>query len=138
MPLGPGGDRRYRAQVHDLASDAPLDEPALEAPIDAVVVVDGSFLQRPELAPHWDWRIFVNTTPAVARARGLRRDAAALGGRSEAERLYDTRYHAAAELYRRAVDPEQQADLVLDNDDLAHPVLRDARNGHSPTRFAPS
>jgi uridine kinase len=123
VPLGPGGDRRYRMRVHDLESDEQVDEPALEAPVDAVVVVDGSFLQRPELAPHWDWRIFVNTSPAVARARGLRRDAAALGGRRKAETLYDTRYHAAADLYRRAVSPEEHADLVLDNDDLAHPVL---------------
>jgi hypothetical protein len=61
IPLGPGGDRRYRTRVIDLASDAEIGEAPVEAPADAVVIVDGSFLQRPELAgplgpphPHGD------------------------------------------------------------------------------------
>ncbi|MEP7025883.1 MAG: hypothetical protein ABJB47_19210 [Actinomycetota bacterium] len=124
IPLGPGGDRRYREQIIDLPSDEPRDGPLVEAPRDAVLVVDGSFLQRPELAPHWDQVIFVRTSLPVARARGTARDAEQLGGLAEAGRMFDIRYHAAARRYLAAVGPEEHATLVVDNDDLAHPVLR--------------
>jgi uridine kinase len=51
VPLGPGGSGRYRPRVHDLVSDQLVDEDPLEAPADALVLVDGSFLQRPEMGP---------------------------------------------------------------------------------------
>jgi uridine kinase len=123
VPLGPGGDRRYRQQIIDLPSDQPRDEPPAEAPAGAVLVVDGSFLQRPELAPHWDHVVFVRVSLATARARGTARDAGQLGGLAEAGRMYDTRYHAAARIYLAEVRPEQHATLVIDNSDLAHPRL---------------
>lgn len=63
-PLGPGGDRRYRERIIDLASDTPVDEPPVTAARDAVLIVDGSFLQR-DLA--WDEVVFVDTAFAVAR-----------------------------------------------------------------------
>jgi hypothetical protein len=37
IPLGPGGNRRYRTRVIDLASDAEIGEAPVEAPADAVV-----------------------------------------------------------------------------------------------------
>jgi uridine kinase len=123
VPLGPGGDRRYRKQIIDLPSDKPRDEPPAGAPADAVLVVDGSFLQRPELAPHWDHVIFVRTDLATARARGTTRDAGQLGGLQEAERMYGTRYHAAARIYLAEAAPEQHATLIFDNHDLARPRL---------------
>jgi uridine kinase len=124
IPLGAGGGWRYRERIIDLASDEPRDEPLIEAPADAVVVVDGSFLQRPELAMHWDHRVFVNTRLDVARSRGTTRDSELFGGRSQAEQIYDTRYHAAARLYLESVHPAEQATLIVDNDDLANPGIR--------------
>jgi uridine kinase len=123
VPLGPGGDRLYREQIIDLPSDQPRDEPPAEAPATAVLVVDGSFLQRPELAPHWDHVVFVRVDLATARARGTARDAEQLGGRDEAGRMYDTRYHAAARIYLAEVAPEQHATLIFDNSDLSRPRL---------------
>jgi uridine kinase len=124
IPLGPGGDRRYRERIIDLPSDERRDEPLVEAPADAVVVVDGSFLQRPELVMHWDHRIYVSTHLDVARSRGISRDAELLGGRSQAEDIYNRRYHAAARLYLESVRPAECATLIVDNDELASPRLR--------------
>jgi uridine kinase len=124
IPLGPGGDRRYRVRVIDLASDAEIGEPPVEAPADAVVIVDGSFLQRPELAGLWDHRIFIDTDLAVARHRGTVRDAQALGGLARAEHMYDVRYHAACRRYLAAVDPAARATLIVENTDLQNPRLR--------------
>jgi uridine kinase len=53
-PLGPGGTRRYRVAAHDLATDAVLDPEPRVAPAGAVLVVDGLFLLRAELAGAWD------------------------------------------------------------------------------------
>ncbi|MGI8666002.1 MAG: uridylate kinase [Jatrophihabitans sp.] len=123
VPLGPTGERRYRTAIIDLATDRRLEEPAVQAPADAVLIVDGSFLQRPELAGHWDLVIFVDTSLALARARGVRRDAEQLGGRAAAEQLYDLRYHAAGRHYLQTVRPAERAAIVLANDDLAAPTL---------------
>ena len=99
LPLGPGGNGRFRARIIDLATDRAIDEAPVQAPSDAVLIVDGSFLQRTELSAHWDYRVFVNTSFDVALARGLARDAASLGGEDAARTAYQSRYHAAARLY---------------------------------------
>ncbi|MCE7002510.1 hypothetical protein LWC34_06650 [Kibdelosporangium philippinense] len=50
-----------RNRVIDLASDQQIDEPPVQAPPDAILIVDGSFLQRGELAGLWDDVVFVDT-----------------------------------------------------------------------------
>src|SRR5262245_53406460 len=49
-PLGPGGDRRFQHAVYARATDTALSPPVTTAPADAVLVFDGVFLLRPELA----------------------------------------------------------------------------------------
>lgn len=130
-PLGPGGDGRYRPRIIDLASDESVDEPSAQAPEGCVAVIDGTFLQRPEIRDLWDVSIFVDTSLPEARRRGVLRDAEALGGREQAEELFEARYHAAARIYLAEVDPRASASLVIQNDDVAHPCLiagSDARN----------
>jgi len=123
-PLGPNGDHRYVPAVLDLATDRVLDLNPMPVPPDAVLVVDGSFLQRPELAGLWDDVVFVNTAPNQARARGVRRDISLLGGAATAQRAYTSRYHAACKLYFDDVDPAARAGIVIDNDILEHPILQ--------------
>ena len=65
IPLGPGGSREYRQHIIDLASDEPIDEPPIRTPSNAILIVDGSFLQRPELRPHWDVAVFVHTLARI-------------------------------------------------------------------------
>jgi uridine kinase len=123
-PLGPQGDRQFRERIIDLATDQAINESAVLAPADAVLIVDGGFLQRQELADHWDYRIFVNTSFDVALARGLARDSAALGGEEAARTAYQARYHAAARLYILDRRPADTASVIVDNDDLVAPGLR--------------
>src|SRR4051794_26529796 len=98
---GPDGVRSYRARIHDTRTDLTIDEPPAIVPADAVVVVDGSFLQRPELAGRWDEIVLVDTGFEAAARRGTRRDVAAglFGSLAEVERAYRERYHAAGRLY---------------------------------------
>jgi uridine kinase len=120
-PLGPGGDRRYRTASFDLDNDRPLRQDPKLADADAILVVDGTFLQRPELRRHWDAAIFVEVAQDIAARRGIARDGAMLGGRDAAQRLYAERYSPAFDLYQRLCGPQSIADAVLNNDDPADP-----------------
>jgi uridine kinase len=122
--LGPDGDGLYRERVHSLASDRVVDEGPYDAPSDAVLLVDGSFLQRPELAGGWDVVIYLDVAFDVAQARAVNRDADLLGGRERAAELVENRYHAASRRYQAEVDPLGHADIVVGNDDPARPELR--------------
>jgi uridine kinase len=49
-PLGPGGDRRFRSATFDYRIDRRVDAPLQTAAADAILLFDGVFLQRSELA----------------------------------------------------------------------------------------
>jgi uridine kinase len=59
-PLGSGGDGNYATEWFDLHHDRPLDLNWKSAPEGMVALVDGTFLQRPELRPCWDFVIFLD------------------------------------------------------------------------------
>jgi uridine kinase len=122
-PLGPGGDRRYRRRRHDLQTDELIDEPPAFAPADAIVVVDGSFLQSAELSGGWDDVIYLEVAYEVALGRAVVRDDALFGGADAVRVMYADRYHAACRMYVADVDPARSAAVVVDNDDLEFPVV---------------
>jgi uridine kinase len=122
-PLGPNGDRRYRCGTIDLDTDRPTAQELRVAPVDAIVLVDGTFLQRPEMVALWDHRIFVRTSLQRAREWGVERDANSLGGWQIAQRLFEERYHAACRRYLEAISPASTATFVVDNDDPSRPLL---------------
>lgn len=45
-------------------------------------------------------------------------------GEAAARDLHANRYHPAHVLYERLADPEANRDAIVDNDDLARPILR--------------
>jgi uridine kinase len=123
-PLGPGGDRRYRTAVWDLHEDRPAGGAPSVAPDDLVLVVDGSFLQKPEVRDGWDVVVHLWCPFDAAERRGVARDAAALGGEAAARDLFRGRYHAAQRRYLDEVDPVSRADIVVDHRDPQRPTLR--------------
>lgn len=122
-PLGPGGDRWYRPAVFDHRSDVAVAHPPERAPADAVLLVDGVFLQSPALRDHWDLRVFVDVDPDEAVRRAETRDAGLLGGQASVRQRYRRRYLPGQQLYRERCSPTTHADVVIDNTDLHHPVL---------------
>lgn len=122
-PLGPGGDRRIRTISLDLASDEPVDaEPRLVAE-DAVLVLEGTFLQRPELAAYWDVAVYVRASAEECLRRALERDRELLGGEERTRAIYAARYEPAWELYEGEAAPEASADVVFDNERPERPLL---------------
>lgn len=125
-PLGPDGDRRFATAVHDLATDAVIDGASSTCAPDAIVLFEATFLQRGALRDLWDLVIWLDVDLDVARERGVRRDADALGGPDAARAAYDARYLAACRLYLAEESPRERADLVIGHDDPARPrIIRD-------------
>ena len=114
-PLGPGGNRLYVTASFDLERDLPLEGSPRRAPENSVLVVDGTFLQRPELSGSWDFIIFLKVSKKEAHRRGVLRDELALGGREAALELYARRYGPAFDRYDAECDPVGRADAVIDN-----------------------
>jgi uridine kinase len=122
-PLGPDGDGRYRTASFDLEHDQPIEQVAIRAATDAILIVDGTFLQRPELSDGWDVAVFVDTSEERAEARGIARDAERLGGLEAAKKLYADRYRPAFDLYEVLCHPRTNADVIIDNNDFQHPAM---------------
>lgn len=114
-PLSTGGDRLYCMATFDLERDEALKPNFGRASEDAVLIVDGTFLQRPELRSHWDFVIFLDVPEEEARRRGVERDSCALGRRTAAFELYVQRYGPAFTRYETECRPATGADIVIDN-----------------------
>ena len=121
-PLGPKGARRFRTAVFDHRADRPVDTVHQVAARDAILLFDGVFLQRPELADSWDLRVWVEAPFDVTVPRAIGRDAA---GQDEAaiEEKYRRRYVPGQILYLTQCGPRDAAHVVVHNADVDHPLL---------------
>lgn len=128
-PWRRGAGTSYVARWHDLASDALVDEARLEVPAAAVLVVDGIFLQRPEVYDAWDLTVWLD----VADAERVRRMAARDGVPDDPAHPDQSRYLEAQRIYRDLCDPVGLADLVVDNADPERPVLSGPGRADCPT-----
>jgi uridine kinase len=91
----------------------------------AVLVVDGVFLLRPELAHLWTVSIYLRVSPRESLRRALTRDLALMGSADAVRRRYLARYLPGQAIYRAEADPESVADIVIDNESVEAPrVLR--------------
>jgi uridine kinase len=114
-PLGPDGDRGYVTQTFDLELDQPSEPEVQQAGENAVLIVDGTFLQRPELRSAWDFVIFLHVPEDEAHRRGIIPDRIAMGQQPDPSELYLERYGPAFSRYELECNPADQADVRIDN-----------------------
>ncbi len=124
-PCSPAGSGVYRDAVFDVGSDQPVAGAAALAPPDAVVIVDGLFLHRPELRDYWDYSVFLEVDFEVSVPRGAARGAAF--GSPDPAAVSNRRYVDGNRLYFREAAPREFASLVVDYNDLARPAITAAR-----------
>lgn len=122
-PLAPGGTREYRRRVYDLISERQVDEPPKEAEPRAMVLVDGVFLQRPELADCWDARIWVAVSDGERLRRALKRDLGLFGSPDLVPERCERRYIPAQRRYVTCFRRADKADVIVDNEDPLEPRL---------------
>ena len=103
---------RFRAHVQNL-----------DGPPDLVLVADGVFLQRPELADLWDAVVWVEADLDVAASRGAERNLVWFDSLDETHERYCMRYLPAQRRYIEEQRPHERATFVLQNTDLTEPEL---------------
>lgn len=114
-----GGTTGFQLAAFDVARDAPVESQWVTAPLDAVLVVDGIFLHRPELQDLWDWSVWLDVPFETSYARLALRD----GSDPDPEAEANARYRQGQEIYLREARPREAASVIVDNSDLAHPRI---------------
>ena len=113
------GTTGFQLAAFDVVRDAPVESQWVTAPLDAVLVVDGVFLHRPELRDLWDWSIWLDVPFDVSYARMALRD----GSDPDPDAPSNARYRQGQEIYLREARPREAASVIVDNADLAHPRI---------------
>jgi uridine kinase len=122
-PLGPGGRRTISTALFDFVSDSFVEDAPFQAEPDAILLFDGVFLQRPELAGLWDLTIFIDVSFETVLARVIIRDSGLIGGEQAVRERYNRRYIPAQRHYLETCHPAEQADIVVINDDITNPLM---------------
>ena len=118
--LGPfrlAGSTGFSTEFFDLKRDVPYESRWQTGPADAILIVDGLFLLRPELAGIWNFAIWLDAPEEVRRERMIERD----GSHPEPDSPLGQRYLGAQELYQRDASPRTAASAIIDNSDVDHP-----------------
>ncbi|MCU1409924.1 MAG: hypothetical protein JWR04_631 [Rhodoglobus sp.] len=111
-PFKLGGSTGFVTAAFDVERDRQVEMDWKTGPQDATLVVDGAFLNRPELRGLWNWSIWLDASDEQAAARLFELDGAA--GQSP-------RYAAGQKLYLAEANPRARASAIVDNTDPEHP-----------------
>ncbi len=122
-PLGPGGSRVIRTALFDFRANASVQREPIQVEENAILLLDGIFLMRPELAGCFDFTIFVQVSFETVLKRVVERDRDYLGDEQAVIQKYRRRYIPAQRHYLETCKPRERADVVVENDDPAHPTL---------------
>lgn len=103
-PFHTGGSTGFVLTGFDEVRDQPVFQPKwMSAGFDAILVMDGVFLNRPELAGLWNYSIWL-TTPLL-----------------EPQDDEQKRNVESDEAYLKDANPSEKATTLIDNQDLDHP-----------------
>jgi uridine kinase len=96
---------------------------SIGGPSELVIVADGVFLHRAELADLWDVTVWVEADLEVAARRGAERNLVWFDSLDETHERYRVRYLPAQRSYIEERRPHERATFVFRNTDLAEPEL---------------
>ncbi|MFC2036211.1 hypothetical protein ACFLUJ_08875 [Chloroflexota bacterium] len=119
------GDSEYKEAAFNYRIDDEVNMPSKKANKDAILIVDGIFLFRPELLDFWDIKIFLDVSFEVTVLRAVKRskDRISLGSEQEIIDQYSRRYIPGQKLYFQKANPQEKADILIDNTDYDNPVI---------------
>ncbi|MEK5037535.1 uridine kinase [Sporosarcina sp. FSL K6-3457] len=109
-PLKSGLAVRDAIELYDKPTDS-YRMRIFDIPVGATVIVEGIFLQRPELRGYFDKVIYLETNQETRMARALDRDSY-IGGSEDIIRHYEQRYFPAEDIYVEQCNPLEMADAV--------------------------
>jgi uridine kinase len=118
-PLSPQGSMCFRRAVYDIHTELAVEAPDERAQPGAILVFDGIFLHRPELRTYWDYTVFLDVSFEISIPRGAQRGM----GSADPEASSNCRYVQGQQIYLRECNPNAQASIVINNEDLAAPFV---------------
>jgi len=101
-PFRMGGSTGFVAAHYDRARERQIQAKWLTAPEDAILVLSGEYLQRPELRGLWNFTAWLESAPA--------------------DPADDPRTVAARKLYAKDVKARESASAIIDATDPDHPM----------------
>jgi uridine kinase len=118
-PFKLGGSTAFVTASFDHHRDAAVPSKWRTGPKDAILVIDGIFINRPELRGLWNYSVWLDVPREIAEQRMAERD----GPAEDSER-----YRGGQELYLAEANPREAAFAIIDNTDFEHPrrVFADA------------
>lgn len=112
--------------VWDVARDEPVTNDPIDVFPNALVLVDGIFLQRPELRDVWDASVWVDVPFTISVPRGNARFPGTHDSNPDSPANH--RYVGGQRLYLAESEPRKFVTWIIDNTDLENPSL--VRNSH--------
>jgi phosphoglycolate phosphatase-like HAD superfamily hydrolase/uridine kinase len=82
-----------------------------------IIILEGVFLFRQELAPYIDFKVHLDITPEESKRRAVLRD------KPEIVSRYDVKYLPAQLKYLKQYPPSRTADMIIDNAEPENPRL---------------
>lgn len=122
-PLGPHGDGRCRTSILDSYHDTLLPEEWHHVSRNAIILIDGVFLLRRELAVHWDYIIWLDIDWSTMLERAQRRDVAWVGSEQAVLERYKHHWIPTHQLYEHDTHPRESAHAVVDNRCIENPRI---------------
>jgi uridine kinase len=116
-PFRTGWIGSFNLRAFDLKRDVPFQPVWSSGPEDALLIVDGIFLNRPELRGIWNYSIWLEVDPEIALARVKARDAEEF----EHDIANPERYSGGQALYLAEAKPIEAATAIIDNNDYENP-----------------
>lgn len=102
----------------DLVTDKFTNEREYTIKPDTIVILEGVFLFRKELAPYIDLKIFLDIPFEECKKRAISRDS------QEIVEKYDAKYLPAQVKYLREYPPDKVADIIVENSNWDYPVIQ--------------
>jgi uridine kinase len=123
-PLGPQGNLSYLPEVYDLALGATKQSDPVVASPDAILLFEGVMLFRKELANHFDYKIFVDSSFEVALERAKARDLKHFGNMQTLLDKYTHRFIPGQKRYLEECRPAEMVDMIVGNEDAKNITLK--------------
>lgn len=121
------GAGEYVRRSYDIHAEQPVPIMTEQAPPASVLVLDGIFAHRDELAAYWDYSVYLHVPFDVSIPRGAQRGY----GDPDPAAPSNARYVEGQRLYLAECGPMSRATVVIDNTDLDRPLVRCQRRPQS-------
>lgn len=110
-PVRSSGEVVRDIELYDKDTDTYFYE-HIDIPEGSIVIIEGIFLQRPEIRDLFDFMIYIDIPEETRLSRVLRRDGY-IGNEDDIREKYENRYFPAEQHYVSTCSPQLNADFIV-------------------------